>query len=251
MGAKHSRTRVLIVSDEPQLVRLARGILLPAGYAVEARSPAAAQADGPDVNTCDIVILDLVHLDPAEVGAAKQTFPTAEIVALCGEHQPADGVAVIEMGADWLLRPFRDEELLARVRAAELHRLFSKGGVRYYRNGDFVADVLERRAARDGRTIALTPSELGVLELLVQLRGQVATFGQILAGLGRPDTLRDRKALRAFIFGLRRKIEPDPHRPVLLLNEARYGYRLAPEGFASPSQLIRDFASRDTGGKSA
>ncbi len=238
MGAKRSRprTRVLILSDETQLVRLARNILGPGGYAIEARSPEASEGDGGEADDTDIVILDLPRLDPAEVGAARQAFPNSQILALCEEHQQADGVAVIEMGADWLPRPFRAEELSARVRAAELHHFLSQGGVRYYRHGDFVVDLLERRATRDGRAIALSPSELGVLELLVRLRGQVATFGKILAGLGRADTLRDRKALRAFIFGLRRKIEPNPHRPILLLNEARYGYRLAPEGFGMQPQ---------------
>ncbi|MBV8663615.1 MAG: response regulator transcription factor [Hyphomicrobiales bacterium] len=226
------------MSDETQLVRLARNILQPGGYAIEARSPDAAGADEDEADDTDIVILDLARLDPVAVGAAKRIFAGSKIVALCGEHQPADGVAVIEMGADWLARPFRAEELSARVRAAELHRFLSQGGVHYYRHGDFTVDLLERRATRDGRAIALSPSEFGVLELLVRLRGQVATFGQILAALGRPDTLRDRKALRAFIFGLRRKIEPNPHLPILLLNETRYGYRLAPEGFGAQPQRL-------------
>ena len=81
----------------------------------------------------------------------------------------------------------------------------------------------------EGERIALAPSEMGVLTLLASRAGHVATFGRILAGLGRADSASGRRALRASVFRLRRKIERDPRRPDLLLTEAGVGYRLASE----------------------
>jgi two-component system, OmpR family, KDP operon response regulator KdpE len=86
-----------------------------------------------------------------------------------------------------------------------------------------------------GERIALAPSELGVLTILAGSAGYVATFGRILAGLGRTDSAAGRRALRASVFRLRRRIERDPQRPDLLLAEAGVGYRLAPETDAEVS----------------
>jgi len=229
MGASvaRPRTRILAVSDEVQLQRLLRSILEANGREIFAATHSAAEA--PTAEPPDVVLLDLDRLDPRVVSQAKRAFAGAEVIALCHAYSEPDCVAVLEMGVDYLARPFRAQDLLARVRAAELRHLTARGYPRYYRHGAFVVDLLDGRVTRDGRRLSLTPSELRLLAVLAREPGRVATFGRILAGLGRADSLRDRQALHAFVVGLRRKIEADSKHPVLLLNEARVGYRLAAE----------------------
>ncbi len=229
MGASVARpaTNILTISDEVQLHRLLRSILEPLGCKVVAAAYSAAGA--PTGETPDVVILDLDRLDPRVVWQAKRAFADAEIIALCHAYSEVDCVAVLEMGVDYLARPFRAQELSARVRAAELRRLTAKGYRRSYRYGSFAIDLLDWIVMRDGRRLSLSRSELRVLVILAREPGHVASFREILAGLGRADTRRNRQSLRAFVVGLRRKIECDPKRPVLLLNEPRVGYRLAAE----------------------
>ena len=92
-----------------------------------------------------------------------------------------------DLDADYLPRPFRPRDLAARVRVAELRRFNATGRRRYYRRGSFVIDLFDRKVAMEGEPIALAPSELGVLIHLASSAGHVATFGRILAGLGRAE----------------------------------------------------------------
>jgi two-component system KDP operon response regulator KdpE len=130
---------------------------------------------------------------------------------------------------DYLPRSFRAQDLRARVRVAELRRFKAAGHKRFYRRGSFVIDLLERKVALNGESIALAPSELSVLTVLASRPGRVTTFGDFLAGVGHPGLASGRQALRMSVFRLRRRIERDPKHPVLLLTEAGVGYRLAPE----------------------
>ena len=226
------QTRILAISDEVQLQRLLRSILEPIGYEVSAATHSTAGL--PSADPPHLVILDLDRLDPIAVSQTKDAFADAEIIALCNAHREMDCVAVLEMGVEYLARPFHGQELIARVRAAHLRRLTAKGYRRYYRHGSFAIDHLDWLVTRDGRRLSLTASELTVLTVLSRAPGHVATFGEILAGLGRSDSWSGRQRLHAFVVGLRGKIEEDAKRPVLILNEPRVGYRLAPE----PSSLI-------------
>jgi DNA-binding response OmpR family regulator len=153
----------------------------------------------------DVVIVDLDHLDHRVAGRAKQTFAGAEILEVCNNYREEDGIAVLENGGDYLARPFRAQDLVAKVHAAELRRLAARGCRRYYRAGSLVIDLLAGEVARDGRRFALTATELRILEVLAREEGGVATTWQILDSHGRPDSLRDRQALRAFVYELRRK----------------------------------------------
>jgi two-component system, OmpR family, KDP operon response regulator KdpE len=230
MRASRARpgARILAVSDEVQLRRLVRSILEPIGCNVAAATHAAAAQEWA-AERADIVILDLDRLDPIAVSQAKAAFAGAEIIVVHNAGSEVDRVAVLEIGVDHLARPFHGHELSARVRAAQLRRLAAKGYRRSYRHGSFAIDLLDWVVTRDGRRLSLSPSEMGVLAVLAREPGHVATFGEILAGLGRADTWRDRQVLHAFVVGLRRKIEEDSKRPVLVRSEARVGYRLAAE----------------------
>jgi two-component system KDP operon response regulator KdpE len=215
------------LTGEVQLHRLLRSLLEPAGCKVVAT---AVPREGPDANEpFDIVIVDLESLHFDVISRAVREYPDAQIIAIGRTYREADCIAVLDMGADYLPRPFRAADLSARVRVAELRRFKGKGRRRYYRRGSFVMDLFDRKVVLAGEPLALAPSELGVLTLLARGAGSVVTFGQILAGLGRADSAAGRQAVRLSVFHLRHKIERNPRRPDLLLTEAGVGYRLAAE----------------------
>src|ERR1700678_3170295 len=198
--ASRPRTRVLALSDEVQLQRLLRSILEPTGCKAVA-APLSA-LEGLPTERPDLVIVDLDRLDHQIASRAKSTFAGAEIVELCNNYREEDGVAILEIGVDYLARPFRAQDLLAKVHAAELRRLAAKGCRRYYRAGSLVVDLLAGDVARDGRRFWLTSREVRILEVVAREAGGVATLAQILDRLGRPNALRDRQALRMIVYEL-------------------------------------------------
>ena len=224
-SASWPRTRILALTGEVELHRLLRSLLEPTGCQVVAS--AVPRDDSATNDPFDIVIVDLESLHLDVISRVVRAYPDAEIIAICRAYREADCIAVLDMGADFLPRPFRALDLLARVRVAELRRFKAKGYRRYYRRGPFVVDLFERTVALDGKPIALARSGLEILTLLARNAGSVVTLGQILAGLGRADSRAARRALRPFILRLRCRIERDPRRPDLLLTEVGVGYRLA------------------------
>jgi two-component system, OmpR family, KDP operon response regulator KdpE len=224
------RTRILALTGEVELHRLLRSILEPSGCKLfmEALPGAGAAASEP----VDIVIVDLESPDLDLVSRIRRDYPGAEILAIGRAHREADCIAILEMDVDYLSRPFRAQDLAARVRVAELRRFKAAGGPRFYRRGSFVIDLFDRSVALDGEPIALAPVALALLLLLARRPGHLATFGGILAALERTDSASARRTLCSSVFRLRRRIERDPTRPELLLTEARVGYRLAPESDA-------------------
>jgi two-component system KDP operon response regulator KdpE len=239
-SASWPRTRILALTGEVQLHRLLRSLLEPNGRKVVAT---AVPREGPTLNDpFDVVIVDLETFDLDVVSRAMRAYPDAQIIAISRAYREADCIAILDMGADYLPRPFRALDLSARVRAAELRRFKAKGHRRFYRRGPFVMDLFDWKVVLAGESLALAPSELGVLTLLARDAGSAVTFGRILAGLGRADSAAARRALRSCVFRLRHRIERDPRRPDLLLTEAGIGYRLAAESgdpCVSPNPHVR------------
>ena len=219
------RTRILALTGEVELHRLLRSILEP--NCCQVIAGAVPRDDSATNDPFDVVIVDLESLHLDVISRVVRAYPDAQILAICGAYREADCIAVLDMGADFLPRPFRALDLLARVRVAELRRFKAKGQRRYYRRGSFVIDLFDREVIRAGEPLALSPTELEILTLLARSAGSVMTFSQILAGLGRADSRAAREALRTFILRLRRRIERDPQRPDLVLTEVGVGYRLA------------------------
>jgi two-component system KDP operon response regulator KdpE len=232
----HRRTAVFVLSDEAGLIRLVRSILEPACKVTGRASLLEGDADIAAQNP-DVVIVDVVERDA--LSAARRVGPDAQVIALCREYREADCVAVLEADADYLPRPFRAEDLAARVRVAELRRFNATGRPRTYRNGLLAFDRFNRRLAIDGRRVALSPSEVAVLSLLAAQPGAVAEFKLILAELGLDCSERSRGTLRSHVLRLRGKIERDPIHPEILLAEAGVGYRLA-EPTEEPPHRARD-----------
>jgi two-component system KDP operon response regulator KdpE len=224
MGASvggRRRPRVLVITSEIELVRLVRSALEMEGCLVGA----GAKADGP----FDIVLVDLPEFDLDQLRQAKHAHSDAHVIAICSGYREADCIAVLDLDADYLARPFRQRDLATRVRVAELRRFNATGRRRFYRRGSFVIDLFDHKVAIGDERIALAPTHLRILMHLASRAGKVATFGHMLAALGRADSTSGRQALRMFVFRLRRRIEPDPRRPDLLLAEPGVGYRLADE----------------------
>jgi two-component system KDP operon response regulator KdpE len=227
MGTRISRrgTIVLVLSSDAGLIRLARSILKPA-CTVIGRASLDANAHIRD-EQADIVIIDAESVDQDVISTARRACPDAQVIALCREFREADCVAILDADADYLPRPFRAQDLAARVRVAELRRFNLTGRPRTYRKGLLVFELFDRRLAIDGRAVALSPSELAILSLLAGQPGAVAEYKRILAELGLDGSERSRGTLRSHVFRLRRKIERDPFHPEILLAEAGVGYRLA------------------------
>ncbi len=249
-GASSSRpgTRILALTGEVELHRLFRSLLEPNGCQVVAS--AVPHEDSATSDPFDIVIVDLESLHLDVISRVVRAYPDAQIIAICSAYREADCIAVLDMGADYLRRPFRALDLSARVRVAELRRFKAKWQRRYYRRDSFVIDLFDREVTRAGEPLALSPTELEILISLARNAGSVVTFSQILAELGRADSPAAREALRPFILHLRRRIERDPRRPDLVLTEFGVGYRLAaesgdhlyPANATNPGQGRRDRA---------
>jgi two-component system, OmpR family, KDP operon response regulator KdpE len=231
VGVAGPRTRILVLTSEIELMRFARLILEPRGRVVWSNRVSGAPAAK---GTFDIVIVDLAGPDLDQLRQVRRAYSDADVIALCGSYREADCIAILDLDADYLPRPFRQRDLAARVRVAELRRFNASGRRRFYRRGSFVIDLFDHKVAIGNERIALARTHLRILTLLARRASQVATFDRILAELGRADSASGRRALRSSIFRLRRRIERDPRRPNLLLTEPGVGYRLADESENEP-----------------
>jgi two-component system KDP operon response regulator KdpE len=235
---------VLIVEDQPELVRALRINLLARQYEVrtartgrEALALAAQQAP-------DAVILDLglPDIDGTEVIVELRRWSKAPIIVLSGRTSPGDKIGALDVGADdYVTKPFAMDELLARLRAA-LRRDEGEAGAgrpAQVAIGRWLVDLASHRVTQvpgDGSpapdnpepALRLTPTEWRILEFLLQRPGQLVGSAQILAGVWGPGFVQRTNYLRFHMARLRRKLEPDPARPRWLVTEPGMGYRYQP-----------------------
>jgi two-component system, OmpR family, KDP operon response regulator KdpE len=236
------RTTVLVLTADVGLVRLARSILEPVCRVI-GKAPSSREADMHG-EQADVVIVDAQSIDIGVILTATRSWPDAKVIALSHEFREADCVAILDADADYLPRPFRAEDLAARVRVAELRRFNATGRPRLYRNGPLVFDLFVGALTIDGRTIALAPSEVALFSVLAAEPGVVAQYDRIFAEVKLGGSQRTRQALRSCVFGLRRKIERDSLHPEILLAEAGVGYRLA-AAIEDPTHRARDSLPAD------
>ena len=226
MSMTTTRTLVFVVTKERQLEKLLRSILESNGYRVVVSAKVSEGAFAREGS--DLIIIHRDGADPAIFARTKRLLEKAEVIVLSSGNCEADCIAALAIGADYLERPFRTVDLLARVHAALSRGWKAKGQHRFYRSATVVVDALELSAQRNGQPVPLTPSELRVISLLAREAGRVVGYQKLLDTLNRPVSWSQRQALRKIIWSLRRKIEEDPHHPALLLTESRIGYRFAP-----------------------
>jgi two-component system KDP operon response regulator KdpE len=223
-------TRVLVVDDEPQLLR-ALGINLRArGYEVQAAATGAEALQLGAAHPPDVVILDLglPDMDGTEVVAGLRGWTDVPILVLSGRSDSGDKVDALDAGADdYVTKPFGMDELLARLRAM-LRRSGGKDEQPVVGFGDVVIDLSVRRVTRAGEDVRLTPTEWHLLEVLVRNPGKLLSQRQLLFEVWGPGYETARGNLRLYMAQLRKKLEADPARPLHLINEPGLGYRFTP-----------------------
>ena len=221
-------TRVLVVDDEPQILRALALNLSARGYEVRqaadgttALSIAAAGVDA--------VILDLglPDIDGLDVIRALRTQSAVPIVVLSARAESADTVAALDLGADdYVVKPFDMAVLLARLRAST--RRGRRDPVEKIAVGDAVVDLAAKIVLRHGRAVHLTPTEWHLLEILVRHPGRLITQATLLTLLRGEPHHTDPSYLRIYVAQLRKKLEPEPARPRHLVTEPGMGYRFQP-----------------------
>ena len=222
-------TRVLVVDDEPQLLRALRINLSVRGYEVTtAANGAAALRAAADVKP-EVVVLDLglPDMDGIEVLAGLRGWLTAPVIVLSARSDSSDKVLALDAGADdYVTKPFGMDEFLARLRAA-----VRRGGAAttvdepVVVTASFTVDLAAKRVTRRGEEVHLTPTEWGILELLVRNKGKLVGRKQLLAEVWGPAYATETNYLRVYSAQLRRKLEDDPAHPKHILTEPGLGYR--------------------------
>jgi len=220
---------VLIVDDEPHIRRLLHGALTRAGYAVtEAGSARQALGEVSD-NPPDVILLDLglPDRDGLELLPLIQQKSRAVVLVISARESTDEKVAALDLGAiDYVTKPFDTEELLARVRVALRSRLVADGGRAQVDAGDVSIDLVQRRIHRKGEEVHLTPKEFAVVAELARFPGRVITHDKLLIAVWPRDYERHIEYLRVIVRNIRQKLEDDPARPAIIVNELGVGYRL-------------------------
>jgi len=227
-------TRVLVIDDEPQIVRALRINLAARGYEVVTAHDGAAALRAAADSKPDVVVLDLglPDMDGSTVIEGLRGWTSIPIIVLSARVDSADKVAALDSGADdYVTKPFGMDELLARLRAAVRRSATpaaQSGENAVIETDAFTVDLAARKVIKDGAEVHLTPTEWGVLELLVRNRGKLVGQKQLLQEVWGPAYESETHYLRVYLAQLRRKLEPWPSRPRYLITEPGMGYRFEP-----------------------
>ncbi len=229
-------TRVLVVDDEPQILRALRINLRVRQYEVHTAATASEALAVAAKYPPDLILLDLglPDMDGMDVIAGLRGWTKAPIIILSGRADSTDKVAALDAGADdYVTKPFGVDELLARMRAA-VRRIGATEDLPRIRLGDLTVDLAAKRVTRADTgsggdvDIRLTPTEWHLLEALLRNPGKLLSQKQLLNDVWGPGYANAAGNLRLYMAQLRRKIEPDPARPRWLITEPGMGYRYQP-----------------------
>jgi two-component system, OmpR family, KDP operon response regulator KdpE len=219
--------RILVVDDEPQILRALQMKLRAAGYAVDTATTAQEALMKAGMRPPEAVVLDLLLPDGSGTDVCRElrSWSTAPILVLSAVGEEKEKIEALDAGADdYVTKPFSGDELLARLRAAlrraapSPHPLVEVGELRI--------DLEKRTVAMGGEPVSLTPIEYDLLRLLAENQGKLLTHPMILRAIWGPAFQEESNYLHVHVSHLRRKIEPDPARPRYILNQAGVGYRL-------------------------
>ncbi|MEV4314006.1 response regulator [Actinocrispum sp. NPDC049592] len=225
-------TLVLVVDDDIQIARALRINLSARGYRVAVAHDGAEALRAAAKARPDLVVLDLrlPGTDGISVISSLRAWTVTPIVVLSGRTDETTKIAALDAGADdYVTKPFGMDELLARIRAALRRSAVAarQADEPLVDTGSFSVDLGVKKVWRQGAEVHLTPTEWGMLELLVRNRGRLVTQKQLLADVWGPQYAGRSHYLRIYIAQLRQKLEPDPARPRHLITEPGMGYRLA------------------------
>jgi two-component system KDP operon response regulator KdpE len=224
-------TRILVVDDEPQILRALAANLRARDYVVDLAGTGEAALTLAQRHRPDGVILDLglPGMDGLEVIRGLRGWTDVPIVVLSVRDREADKIAALDLGADdYVTKPFGMGELLARVRAA-LRRAAPGGEEAIVETPDFTVDLAAKRVTNaGGHDVKLTPTEWALVEVLVRNPGKLVSQKQLLHDVWGPQYGTETNYLRVYLAQIRRKLEPDPSHPRYFLTEPRIGYRFQP-----------------------
>ncbi|MFJ7179261.1 response regulator [Streptomyces massasporeus] len=230
-------TRVLVVEDEPPLVRALTINLRARGYEVDAAPDGTAALRLAAERRPDVVVLDLglPDMDGIDVIKALRGWTRVPLVVLSARRTTHEKVDALEAGADdYLTKPFDMAELLARLRAAVRRNAPDGAGGMLpadeprsltVATEDFTVDLAAKKARRDGQPVRLTPTEWHLLEILIRSPGRLISQRQLLEEVWGPTFATRTNYLRVYMAQLRRKLEKDPSHPRHLITEPGMGYR--------------------------
>ena len=220
---------VLVVDDEPHLVRTLAINLRARDYEVETAQDGRSALQAFHEREPDLIVLDLglPDLDGVEVLRRVREVSEVPVIVLSARSESVDKVEALDVGADdYVTKPFGMEELLARVRVAlRRNRELDSPQQPPFETDRFRLDFAERRAVIDGAETRLTPTEWRLLSVLARRPGHLVSQRDLLREVWGPGYGRESNYLRVYANQLRRKLEPDPTRPRYLLTEPGQGYR--------------------------
>jgi two-component system alkaline phosphatase synthesis response regulator PhoP len=222
--------RILIVDDEPKIVRVLRGYLEAASFQVIAaydgmEALAAFRREAPDLIVLDLMLPEVDGLDVARAIRRESDVP---IIMLTARVDEADRLIGLELGADdYVTKPFSPREVVARVRAVLRRTGASEPTSRVIAAGDVNLDLDKRQASVSGRPVELTPTEFDLLATLVENPGRVFSRMQLLDRIQGYTYEGYERTIDAHVKNLRQKIEDDPKQPHYILTVYGLGYKLA------------------------
>ena len=222
--------RVLVVDDEPQILRFLTVALNAAGYDTLTAATGAEALRLATTQAPDLIVLDLGLPDRNgnDVLRDLRQFSDVPIIILSARDREIDKIEALDLGADdYVEKPFGIGELTARLRAALRHKAGQSKQVQRIEIGGVTMDFEKRNVLRDGEPVRLTPKEYDLLATLFRNAGRVVTHRQILSAVWGPAHVEDTQYLRVFIGQLRAKVERDPTTPAIIRTEPGVGYRAA------------------------
>lgn len=224
--------RILVVEDEPKLVRLISEVLSAVGFATLSTARGERAVELVALEQPDLIVLDILlagEMDGFEVARRVREFSSVPIIMLTAKARESDLLRGFEVGADdYLTKPFSSKELLARVRAVlKRSRQEAAGQAEAEIScGPLRIELARRRVTRDGQEIRLTRTEYNLLHELAAHKNQVLLHEQLLTAVWGFEYRDDLDYLRAYIRYLRQKLEADPANPCLIVTSAGVGYML-------------------------
>jgi two-component system KDP operon response regulator KdpE len=222
---------ILIVEDDPEILRVLQASLEAGGYRLAVAGSLAEGVIEAQSRQPDLVLLDLglPDGDGLTLIPRLRQFSRAPILVLSARGREEDKIAALDLGADdFVAKPFSTGELHARIRAG-LRRIRDSAQVEeLYRFGTVEVDLVGRTVRRDRMEVHLTPTEFKLLATLIENRGKVLTHRYLLNAVWGPQSLDQAQYLRVYLKQLRQKLEADPARPSFLKTETGVGYRFVP-----------------------
>jgi two-component system KDP operon response regulator KdpE len=221
--------RLLLVDDEPQIVRALTPALTAGGYAVETADTGEAALSKMAGDPCDVMLLDLglPDMDGKEVIRRVREWSQAPIIVLSARDLESEKIAALDLGADdFVNKPVGVGELLARLRASLRGRERRFNAQPSFKAGDLEISFPNRRVLVQKEEVRLTPREYDLLSTLARHAGRVVTHRQVITSVWGPDAQVDAQFVRVLVAQLRQKIELEPSSPRIVLTEPGVGYRL-------------------------